>query len=172
MYSLIRQIDSGFFLQVGPGTNVKSLSYVENLVDFTLWAWPRPHGEISTYNWVESPDRSSREIVKTLTALLGKRMLPLTLPLPLAEALAGLVALAFRAIGATTAISPARVRKLAAEQTFFSASRARLDGFRPRVGLDEALARTVEWYRSVGQHETVLRRLPPKEVWRGTEVAA
>ena len=42
MFSLIRQIDSGLFVQVGAGDNVKSLSYVENLVAATLFLWDRP----------------------------------------------------------------------------------------------------------------------------------
>lgn len=39
MYSLIRQIHSGKFVQVGSGRNVKSLAYVENIVAATLHLW-------------------------------------------------------------------------------------------------------------------------------------
>jgi nucleoside-diphosphate-sugar epimerase len=42
MYALIRQIRSRLFAQVGPGRNVKSLSYVENLVGATLYLWNLP----------------------------------------------------------------------------------------------------------------------------------
>jgi nucleoside-diphosphate-sugar epimerase len=169
MYSLIRQIDSGRFVQIGRGENIKSLSYVENLVDFTLWMWPRVPQGVAVYNWVEYPDRSSAEIVRTLASLLGKRLPRFALPLPIAEVIAAATAFTFRVAGRDSAITPMRVRKLALEQTFFSAARAREAGYTPLVSLDEGMARTVRWYREHGHREPTIRRLPPRVVQRFVE---
>lgn len=161
MFSLIRQIDSGQFVQVGRGTNIKSLSYVENLVDFTLWVWPRVEKGVETYNWVEYPDWSSRQIVTQLASLLGRRLSPLSIPVGVATMLARGVEAACAMIGRTTAISPMRVRKLAVEQTFFTAQLARSIGFSPSVSLEDGLSRTVKWYQDSGKHQPIVRRLPP-----------
>ena len=41
MYSLIRQIDRKQFFQAGKASNIKSLSYIENIMAATLWLWER-----------------------------------------------------------------------------------------------------------------------------------
>ena len=41
VYTLMRQIRLGLYLPIGPGTNLKSMAYVENLIDATLYVWER-----------------------------------------------------------------------------------------------------------------------------------
>ncbi len=162
MFSLIRQIDSGLFVQVGAGDNVKSLSYVENLVDATLYLWDRPAGApFDAFHWVEKPDLTSAQIAAVISAALGRPAPRLRLPLEMAIALAAPFDLVIRLTGRNLPISSARVRKLAADQTKFEADKVRAAGFRPRVTLDEGIRRTVAWYRSEGRSATPVRRLPP-----------
>jgi nucleoside-diphosphate-sugar epimerase len=63
MYSLIRQIHSGKYAQIGPGTNIKSLSYVENIVSATNFLWMRPESQrapFDIFNYIDKPDLTSR----------------------------------------------------------------------------------------------------------------
>ncbi|HEY0778734.1 MAG TPA: NAD(P)-dependent oxidoreductase [Gemmatirosa sp.] len=162
MYSLIRQIDSGLFVQVGAGENVKSLSYVENLVDATLFLWDRPTGaSFDAYHWVEKPDLTSGQIATAISAALGRAAPRVRVPLAAAVALAAPFDLVIRLTGRNLPISSARVRKLAADQTRFEADKVRAAGFRPRVTLDEGIRRMVAWYREEGRRATPVRRLPP-----------
>lgn len=164
MYSLIRQIDSGLFVRVGAGDNVKSLSYVENLVDATLYLWDRPQAApFEAYHWVEKPDLTSAEIAASISAALGRPTPRLRIPLGAALALAAPFDAVIRLTGRNLPISSARVRKLAADRTKFEADRVRAAGFRPRVTLDEGIRRMVAWYRAEGSRLVPVRHLPPSE---------
>jgi GlcNAc-P-P-Und epimerase len=64
MYSLVRQVDSGFFFRVAGGRNVKSLSYVENVVAAALYLWKRPvAAPFEIYNYVDKPDLETRSLL-------------------------------------------------------------------------------------------------------------
>ncbi|MBL0169337.1 MAG: NAD(P)-dependent oxidoreductase [Gemmatimonadaceae bacterium] len=172
MYSLLRQIDSGMFLQVGSGSNIKSLSYVENLCDFTLWAWRRHRGGIDTFNWVESPDLTSAQIAMKLADALGRSLPSIQVPMSVALLLASPFEVASRLLGRSLPVSRARVRKLASDQTQFSSAKARATGFVPGVSIDEAFRRTVEWYRAIGRSASRVMRIPPADVERRPRAAA
>lgn len=162
MFSLIRQIDSGLFVQVGAGDNVKSLSYVENLVDATLFLWDRPAAApFEAYHWVEKPDFTSGAIAAAISTALGRAAPRLRVPLGAAVALAAPFDLVIRLTGRNLPISSARVRKLAADRTKFEADKVRGAGFRPRVPLEEGIRRMVAWYRAEGRRQTPVRHLPP-----------
>lgn len=162
MFSLIRQIDSGLFVQVGAGDNVKSLSYVENLVDATLFLWDQPPASpFEAYHWVEKPDMTSGQIAVAISTTLGRGVPRLRIPLGVAVVLAAPFDLVIRLTGRNLPISSARVRKLAADRTKFEADKVRAAGFRPRVTLDEGIRRMVAWYRTEGSRQTPVRHLPP-----------
>ena len=162
MYALIRQIDSGRFLQIGNGQNVKSLVYVENLVAATLLAWRRegaPAFEI--VNVVDKPDLTSRQIAEVVFRAMGKAPPQHSIPLGLGLALG----LPFDAISLLTGrrlpISRARIRKYAAEQTKFEADKLARLGFHAGVGLEEGLRRMVAWYHREGSGQDAKARRPP-----------
>ncbi len=164
MYSLIRQVDSGLFFQVGAGDNVKSLSYVENLVDATLFLWDRPDAApFEAYHWVEKPDLTSGEIAAAISAALGRPAPRLRVPLGVALALAAPFDAVIRLTGRNLPVSSARVRKLAADRTKFEADKVRTAGFRPRVALDDGIRRMVAWYQAEGRRQPVVRHIPPAE---------
>lgn len=164
MYTLIRQIHSGRFLQVGPGTNLKSLSYVENIVDATLFLWRRPPAApFDVYNYIDKPDLQSRQIAAHIYESLGKRPPRLTLPLGLAVAAALPFDLVIRLTGRNLPISSARVRKLASAQTRFESDKVFRAGFAPRVSLREGIDRMVKWYLAEGRRIRPVWHLPPPQ---------
>lgn len=167
MYSLIRQIARGRFVQVGEMSNIKSISYVENIVAFTEHAWmmaDRPDMEI--FNWVEKPDMCSREIADQIKVSLGRKPGGLKIPMGLAL----LLALPFDAVikltGMNLPVSSMRVKKLAGLETKFEASKARTTGFVPKHSLAEGIDRMVKWYISEGQNQQAVWHQPPAEVVR------
>ncbi len=166
MYSLIRQIDSGMFFQAGSATNIKSLSYIENIMAATLHLWDRDGaGGFEVFNWVEKPDMTSAGISLTVARALGRtsvRKLPLGLALLMAKPFDIVIALTGRNIP----ISSARVRKLFVDQTKFEAEKARQAGFVPSVSLEEGIQRMVEWYQAGGRDESAQWHQPPAEVVR------
>jgi nucleoside-diphosphate-sugar epimerase len=166
MYSLIRQIESGKFFQAGPATNIKSLSYIENIMEATLWLWQRKDGNaFQVYNWVEKPDMSSAEISRTVADCLGRKKLrrfPLALALLMAKPFDLVIALT----GRNLPISSARVRKLFVDQTKFESDKARKAGFEPSISLTDGIKRMVDWYQAGGRNESAQWHQPPAEVVR------
>jgi nucleoside-diphosphate-sugar epimerase len=164
MYSLIRQIDSGRFVRVGTGDNVKSLVYVDNLVDATLLAWRRDATGFEIVNVVDKPDLTSREIADIVFRAFGKRPPRVNIPLTLGIALG----LPFDAVSLITgrrlSVSTARIRKYASDQTKFEADKLSYLGFRAGVSLEEGLRRTVAWYQHEGRAKATKARLPPARV--------
>ena len=164
MYALIRQIDRRRFVRVGAGDNVKSLVYVDNLVDATLLAWRRLTGGFDVVNIVDKPDLTSRQIADIVFRAFGKA--PPRLRVPLAFGLAlGLPFDAFsRITGQPLAVSTARIRKYAADQTKFEADKLARLGFQAAVSLEEGLRHMVAWYQREGRVKATRNRLPPANV--------
>jgi nucleoside-diphosphate-sugar epimerase len=165
MYSLIRQIESGRFAFVGRADNIKSLSYVENIVDATMFLLDRPERPaFDAYNYVEKPDFTSRRIVQTIYQAMGRRPPRWHIPLWLALLAALPFDLLIALTGRNIPISRARVRKLFADQTKFEADKVLQAGFTPRVDLAEGIRRMVEWYQRDGRNVRVEWHQPPAEV--------
>lgn len=176
MYSLIRQIAKGRALLVGDGSNIKSLSYVENIVDATCQLWGAAPGSSAAtgstvkavgegfhvYNYIDKPDFTSRQIMETICAALGKKG-PLKVPMWAAT----LGALPFDAVIALTGknlpISSARVKKLFAAQTKFEADKILAAGYRPKVALSEGIAKMTRWYAEQGRYQSPAWNVPPAE---------
>jgi nucleoside-diphosphate-sugar epimerase len=142
VYNLLRQIASGRFLMVGNGYNLKSMAYVENVAAFimhTLHLHPGEH----IFNYVDSPDMSTMQLVSHVRKTLGLAEKTKSIPKPVAMAAASLLDMVATISGRTFPISAVRVRKFC-ESTQFLANKAMASGFRPPYTLREGLTRTIE----------------------------
>lgn len=166
MYSLINQIYRRLYLQVGGGTNTKSICYVENLLDATLFLWEsRDVASFDRFNYVDKPDLSSRELSELIAAVLGRKRAGLRVPLQLALAMCWPFEIARRCCGINTRVSADRVRKFAVERTVFEAAKVRAAGFSAKVDLPEAIAATVEWFREEGRRTRSTSRPAPRDIY-------
>lgn len=171
MYTLIRAIDRRRFMPVGDGSNIKSLSYVENIVEATMHVWNRPgRPAFDPYNYIDKPDLSSREIVEQVYISLGRRPSNLHIPLGMACAAAFPFDVVIKATGKNLPISSARIRKLCT-QTKFEADKILATGYAPRRTLREGIDRMVKWYIAEGRAQKAVWNLPPAQVG-GSPVAA
>jgi nucleoside-diphosphate-sugar epimerase len=165
VYALMRQIHSGLYLPVGPGANVKSMAYVENVVDAALHLLARSDlPPFDAYNYVDVPDLTSRGIGDAIAEALGRRPPSVTVPLPVALALAAPFDALIRVTGRNLPISSARVRKLATAQTKFDAAKVRSAGFQPAHTVRDGIRRMAEWFLAEGRHQPVVSHLPPERV--------
>ncbi|MHC4946784.1 MAG: NAD-dependent epimerase/dehydratase family protein [Planctomycetota bacterium] len=163
VYSLIRQIHGRKFLKIGRGDNIKSLSFVDNLVAATLHLAGRDElPAFDVYNYVDKPDLTSHGIADVIYEALGRRAPRWRAPLWMAL-VAGLPFDAVIAVtGRNLPISTARMRKLCTE-TLFEADKVRAAGFEAPVPLAEGLRRMVAWYLEKGRHESAQWHQPPAE---------
>jgi nucleoside-diphosphate-sugar epimerase len=145
MYSLIKQIDSGFYFHIGRADNVKSIAYVENLVNATLFLMNRMRPGFNVYNYADEPQLTSREIAEVIAAELGKKI-KITLPLSIALILGFPFDLAIRITGKNLPISTARIKKLNTE-TRHSAAKIFKEGFKAQFTTIEGLKKMVAWFK-------------------------
>jgi nucleoside-diphosphate-sugar epimerase len=165
MYTLIRQIHQGRFVVVGRGMNIKSLSYIENIVDATLYLWHRDgRNTFELFNYIDKPDLTSMEITRTVYEALGREMPSRRYPMWLAR----LAVLPFDVVIALTGknlpISSARVKKMYAVQTKFEADRVLEAGYQPRVPLRDGIRNMVRWYVREGKDLDASWHQPPRSV--------
>ncbi len=162
MYSLIRQIHGGKYAQFGKASNIKSLSYVENIVDATLHLWGHPgRANYDAYNWIDKPDLTSAEIAVTIMRSLGKGGNPLTVPLWLGLAAGIPFDVVIKLTGKNLPISTARIKKLFCAQTKYEADKVLATGYTPKVPLKEGIDRMVKWYLAKGKDEHAVWHIPP-----------
>ncbi len=141
VHTLANQIASGRFIQVGKGTNRKSMSYVGNVVEFLAESLDTPTG-VRITNFADKPDLTTTELVTLLQHTLGKRGSTLRLPLPLGIAGGRVLDVVAKLTGRTFPISAVRMQKFAAETTV-GTDRLAATGFVPRYSLEESLVRTL-----------------------------
>lgn len=147
MYNLIRQVDSGFYFHLGGTKTIKSIAYVENLVQATLFLKDRLKSGMSIYNYADEPQMTTREIANTIAGRLNKKI-RLTVPLGFAIFLGLPFDLAIKLTGKNLPISTARIRKLAT-QTQHSAGKLFSEGFSPTFSSVEGLIKMVDWYKTL-----------------------
>lgn len=149
VYKMIRQISRGRYFPVGSGSNHKSLAYVENVVDATLYLWglghahgPACESHRGVFNYVDLPDMTVAELDRFIFQQLGRTPPTWRLPLWIGMAAAFPFDVVTRVTGWNLPVTSARVAKLNTP-TRFAAAKVLATGFRPRVSLEEGLRSTV-----------------------------
>lgn len=144
VYNLLKQIQSGKFMMVGKGDNVKSMAYVGNIVAFIQYLIKTQKAGYEVYNYIDKPDLSMNELVPVVSEVLGKHIAKTHLPYCLGM-LGGYFfdALAFITRRKLT-ISSVRVKKFCAV-TQFDSTKAMSSGYVPPFTLKEGLRRTLEY---------------------------
>jgi hypothetical protein len=155
MYSLIRQVYGGRYVFLGKCSNIKSLSYIDNLLDATFFLLDRDDlPAFDMYNCVEKPDFTSRQIAEAIFGALNRAPTRRRIPLWLGLFLALPFDILIKLTGRNLAISGERLKKLFQTETKFEADKIRAVGFEPRVPLREGIERMVKWYVEQGRHES------------------
>lgn len=145
VYRLIDAIHRRRFVMIGDGSNTKTVSYLPNLIEATMFLLDRLAPGMDKYIYVDSPALTTRELVDQIYEALGKTVPGWNLPLPLARSLAYPSDFLARLTRVDLPITSARIRKFCRSTHF---DRVALDrsGFNPTYSPAEAIRATVEWY--------------------------
>jgi GlcNAc-P-P-Und epimerase len=146
MYNLIRQIDTGFYFHLGKANNIKSIAYVENLVQATLFVKQRMSAGVSVYNYADEPQLTTKQISEAIASAFGKKI-SLTVPRTLGIMMGLPFDLFIKLTGKNLPISTARIRKLDT-QTYHAAHKIMSEGFKPSYTTIDGLKKMVEWYKT------------------------
>jgi GlcNAc-P-P-Und epimerase len=143
VHTLMDQIAKNRFVMVGNGKNAKSMAYVGNVAAFLLFCLLQ-NTPLEVFNYADKPDLSVATLVNILYDKLNKAKPPLTVPYPLGLAGGYGFDLIAKITKKSFPISAVRVEKFCAN-TLCNADRARETGFVPPFGIDDGLARMLEF---------------------------
>ncbi len=143
VYNLLRQIASGRFVMIGPGTNTKSIAFVGNVADFLVHSLSAGPG-VHVFNYTDGPDLTMNELVRMVRReLRGQDNVGPRIPLGLGIAIGRLADVVAAITGRRLPVSWIRVKKFAAT-TSFASSRKDALGFLPATTLEQALRLTLD----------------------------
>ena len=167
MYSLLRQIDKGGFFFASGSTNIKSLSYIENIADATFFLMDKNDlSAFEIFNYIDKPDLTSVEIAEWCYTSLGKTPPRLRIPLWILLLGAKPFDLIIALTGKNLPVSTARIKKLFVDQTKFEAQKIIDAGFIAEATVRQGIERTANWYMESGKRESAQWHQPPAEVVR------
>jgi nucleoside-diphosphate-sugar epimerase len=145
MRNLIKQIDSGLYFHLGKADNIKSIAYVENLVQATLFLKEKMKPGVTIYNYADEPQLTTREISNVIAESLNKKI-RLSVPKTLGVMMGLPFDIIIKLTGKNLPISTARIKKLGTA-THHSAKKVFSEGFQPRYSTTEGLQKMVDWYK-------------------------
>jgi len=132
---LLRWVDHGWPLPFGAVRNARSLINVWNLCDFLLLVLKHPSAPGRTWLVSDGEDLSTPDLIRRIGTAMGRRVQLPSVPL-------GLLQLSADLVGRRGELA----RLCGSLAVDITQTRAQL-GWSPCVPVDEALARTVAWYR-------------------------
>jgi nucleoside-diphosphate-sugar epimerase len=164
IFRLIDAIYRNRFVMIGNGHEVKTTSYIDNLLDAHMFLMQRQVTQawagVEIYHYVDEPAETTATLVSRIHGQLGKKPPRLRLPLALASSIALVGDAAARLLRVDIPITSARVRKFCTA-TNFAARCIREHGFIQRVSNNEAIRRTVQWYLAEHLPRKRKAELPP-----------
>lgn len=142
VYNLLKQISSGKFLMVGDGNNVKSMSYVGNIVAFIKFLIDNKKSDYNVFNYIDKPDLTTNELVAHVSKVLNKHIPSTHFPYWLGILGGKCFDLLAFILRKKLTISSVRVKKFCAT-TQFDSTKAHSSGFKAPYTLSEGLAKTL-----------------------------
>jgi len=149
-FMIFKRVNKGTFPMFGTGKTLYHPLYIDNLVDAHMLAMEPGKGDGRTYLIADEEYISIENLVKHIARALGVSVrIPHYPILPLIVA-GHVFEKACKPLRITPPIFPRRVDWYRQNRAF-DISRAKQElGYQPRVGLDEGLKNTAEWYKSEG----------------------
>ena len=149
-YMIFKRVNKGKFPMFGSGKTLYHPLYVENLVDAHMLAMEPGKGDGQTFLIADEEYVSIENLVRRIGKALGVDVKIQHFPIwPLIVA-GHVFEKACKPFKITPPIFPRRVDWYRQNRAF-DITRAKKElGYQPRIGLDEGLSKTAEWYRSEG----------------------
>lgn len=142
VYNLLNQINQKRFIMFGKGRNIKSMAYVENVVEFI--AYSAQMKGYNLYNYIDKPDLNMNSLVSySRKVLFKKNNVGIRMPGWLGIIIGYMFDLVALLLNKKLPISSIRVKKFMST-TLFKTSIEKT-GFKPKVTLEEGLYKTLKY---------------------------
>lgn len=142
-------LESGIMPLVGSGSSVTCYSYIDNLIDGLLLVGGSDKAAGQTFNLNDDAMISWKDYLAATSRALGVKTRFFSIPVGLATSAAWTVEKAWKAARIKKAPFVHRYRVgLVTNDFHFSCEKAKNElGYKPKVGMEDGLKNTVQWYR-------------------------
>jgi nucleoside-diphosphate-sugar epimerase len=147
---IFRRVAKGSFPMFGDGRTLYHPLYIDNLVDAFLLAMEDGKGDGQAYLIADSEYLEIEQLVKKAAAALGVPVKVPHYPVWPVVAAGHVVEKVCKPFGIKPPIFPRRVDWYRQNRAFKIDKAKRELGYEPKVGIEEGLRRTAEWYRKEG----------------------
>jgi GlcNAc-P-P-Und epimerase len=142
VFNLINQIALGRFIMIGPGTNKKSMAYIQNVIAF-VYECINSQKNYEVYNYVDTPDLDMNSLVLHVrNILLNKDNIGFRLPYHIGLFFGIMADILSKLISRSLPISAIRIKKFCSSTEFVS-SKNNLNDFLPPYELLEGIEKTL-----------------------------
>ena len=145
IHRLTEAIVKNRFMMIGDGSEIKTTSYIENLIAATIFLTGKLENGVQTFHYVDQPAFTTGELVREIYRLLNKPPTKFRVPLKAIAKLAGVSDRIGNVLGIDFPITRARIEKFCTETNYRADAIVEL-GFQAPVGLPVAIKRTVDWH--------------------------
>lgn len=150
LLKLFKAIDRGIFFMIGSGRNKHQLMYVDDLVQGLLSVAEAPGAIGQVFVLAGREVLTTRDMVMTIAAALGRSRPRLRLPLWPFSIAALVLEKTLRPLGIQPPLHPRRLDFFRKSFLFSGKRAAQVLDFIPRVDFNQGVAATVDWYRRQG----------------------
>lgn len=149
--TLFKLVRRGFALTIGPWDREVSLCYVADAVQAFIAAGTRPRAAGRTYCIAHPEAVSWERFANAVGDALGRRPRLVSLPVPVAQAVAVTLELAAKLRRRAAILNRERVREMTQDRWVCDPSRAIADlEIRPAFDVERGIGATAAWYREHG----------------------
>ncbi len=149
-YLIFKRVAGGTFPMFGNGRTLYHPLYIDNLIDAFILAMEDGKGDGEAYLIADEQYIEIEDLVRRVGKALGVDVKVPHYPVWPVVVVGHIVEKACKPFGINPPIFPRRVDWYRQNRAF-RIDKARRDlGYQPRVGIDEGLRRTAEWYRQEG----------------------
>lgn len=147
---LFKAIHRGKFVMIGSGETLYHLTYIEDLISGFILAGTHPATEGEIFTIAGERYTTLNELVAIIARILNTSIPKWRIPAWSVLAAAHLCDGICRPLGISPPIYPRRVEFFILDRAFSIEKAKCMLGYQPKVGLEEGLRRTAEWYRTNG----------------------
>lgn len=150
LLKLFKAINNRTFLRIGNGQNLHHMIYIGDLVEGLNLASTIDEavGKVFVFSGKEA--LTTTRMVEIIATELGKKIPPITLPLPPIVALAAVTESVCRPLGLRPPLHRRRMDFFRKSFQFSQQQAREVMGFNPSMSFVEGVAETAKWYRSIG----------------------
>ena len=159
-YMIFKRVKNGLFPMFGKGETFYHPVYIDNLTDAFILSMDLEKGNGQTYIIADEKYFSIKELVMRVGKAMNKEVKIKFYPIfPLIIA-GHIVEKVCKPFGIAPPIFPRRVDWFRQVRAFRIDKATKELGFKPKVGIDEGLRNTAEWYEEMGYFSSNVKNLP------------